>query len=57
MTDGIEDPGTTAPAVLPAVVARVTALADRLGVPQAEVFDVGRLSVACGVPSPWSGPC
>ncbi|GGX91494.1 helix-turn-helix domain-containing protein [Streptomyces anandii] len=50
MTDGIEDPGTTAPAVLPAVVARVTALAGRLGVPQAEVFDVGRLSVACGVP-------
>ncbi|MFF0791361.1 helix-turn-helix domain-containing protein [Streptomyces spiralis] len=52
MTDGIEDPGATASAVLPAVVARVTALADRLGVPQAEVFDVGRLSVACGVPEP-----
>lgn len=52
MTDGIEDPGTTASAVLPAVVARVTALAERLGVDQAEVFDVGRLSVACGVPEP-----
>ncbi|MEU6809832.1 helix-turn-helix transcriptional regulator [Streptomyces sp. NPDC046831] len=53
MTDGIEDPGTTpSPAVLSAVVARVTALADRLGVPHAEVFDVGRLSVACGVPEP-----
>ncbi|MGV4986361.1 helix-turn-helix domain-containing protein [Streptomyces sp. NRAIS4] len=50
MTDGYEDPGATATAQLPAVVARVTALADRLGVPQAEVFDVGRLSVACGVP-------
>ncbi|MFF4761492.1 helix-turn-helix domain-containing protein [Streptomyces sp. NPDC001292] len=52
MTDGIEDPGATASAALPAVVARVTALADRLGVPQAEVFDVGRLSSACGVPEP-----
>ncbi|WP_073948101.1 helix-turn-helix domain-containing protein [Streptomyces kebangsaanensis] len=52
MTDGIEDPGATTPAVLPAVVARVTTLADRLGVPQAEVFDVDRLSVACGVPEP-----
>ncbi|MEU5086354.1 helix-turn-helix transcriptional regulator [Streptomyces sp. NPDC021356] len=50
MTDGIEDPGTTAPVVLPAVVTRVTALADRLGVPQAEVFDIDRLSTACGVP-------
>ncbi|MET8249110.1 helix-turn-helix transcriptional regulator [Streptomyces sp. NPDC005202] len=52
MTEGFEDPGTTASAVLPAVVARVTALADRLGVPHAEVFDVSRLSVACGVPEP-----
>lgn len=52
MTDGFEDPGTTASAVLPAVVTRVTALADRLGVPHAEVFDVSRLSVACGVPEP-----
>ncbi|MFF4489324.1 helix-turn-helix domain-containing protein [Streptomyces sp. NPDC001544] len=52
MTDGYEDPGATATAQLPAVVARVTALADRLGVPHAEVFDVRRLSVACGVPDP-----
>ncbi|MFI2640559.1 helix-turn-helix domain-containing protein [Streptomyces sp. NPDC018610] len=52
MTDGIEDPGTVASAVLSAVVARVTTLAERLGVPQAEVFDVARLSVACGVPEP-----
>ncbi|WP_142268167.1 helix-turn-helix transcriptional regulator [Streptomyces sp. NBC_00080] len=33
-----------------AVVARVATLADRLGVPHAEVFGTGRLSVACGVP-------
>ncbi|WP_018568649.1 helix-turn-helix domain-containing protein [Streptomyces sp. PsTaAH-124] len=52
MTDGIEDPGTTASVVLTAAVTRVTALAGRLGVPQAEVFDTGRLSVACGVPEP-----
>ncbi|MFJ5838068.1 helix-turn-helix domain-containing protein [Streptomyces shenzhenensis] len=52
MTDGYEDPGAAATAQLPAVVARVTALADRLGVPHPEVFDVGRLSVACGVPEP-----
>jgi transcriptional regulator with XRE-family HTH domain len=38
--------------VLPAVVARVTALADRLGVSHSEVFDIARLSVACGVPEP-----
>ncbi|GAA0912413.1 helix-turn-helix transcriptional regulator [Streptomyces thermoalcalitolerans] len=52
MTDGIEGPDATAPAMLSAVVARVTALADRLGVPREEVFDVGRLSVSCGVPEP-----
>ncbi|KUN77726.1 XRE family transcriptional regulator [Streptomyces bungoensis] len=52
MTDGYEDPGATETAQLPAVVARVTALADRLGVPHAEVFDTARLSVACGVPEP-----
>ena len=50
MTDGFEVPGATATVLLPAVVARVTALADRLGVPHAEVFDTGRLSVASGVP-------
>jgi transcriptional regulator with XRE-family HTH domain len=52
VTDGYEDPGATATAQLPAVVARVAALADRLGVPNAEVFDVRRLSVASGVPEP-----
>ncbi|GHF83893.1 helix-turn-helix domain-containing protein [Streptomyces thermodiastaticus] len=52
MTDGIEDPGTSVSPVLTAVVARVTALADRLGVPHTEVFDAGRLSVASGVPEP-----
>ncbi|MFI5684179.1 helix-turn-helix domain-containing protein [Streptomyces sp. NPDC051636] len=55
MTDGYEDPGATATDQLPAVVARVTALADRLGVPHSEVFDVRRLSVACGVPEPVVG--
>ncbi|WP_330460799.1 helix-turn-helix transcriptional regulator [Streptomyces sp. NBC_00820] len=52
MTDGYEEPGATATAQLPAVVARVTALADRLGVPHGEVFDITRLSVSCGVPEP-----
>jgi transcriptional regulator with XRE-family HTH domain len=50
VTGGFEGPGTTPTAALPAVVARVTALADRLGVAHAEVFDVGRLSAASGVP-------
>ncbi|CAL9629828.1 hypothetical protein SUDANB108_06072 [Streptomyces sp. enrichment culture] len=53
MTGGfVEGPGATRTVVLPAVVSRVTALADRLGVPHAEVFDTGRLSVASGVPEP-----
>ncbi|MDF3302092.1 helix-turn-helix domain-containing protein [Streptomyces tropicalis] len=52
MTDGFEDPGTGGPAVLPVVVARVTALAERLGVPRAEVFGAERLSASCGVPEP-----
>ncbi|WP_309094788.1 helix-turn-helix transcriptional regulator [Streptomyces sp.] len=53
MTGGfVEGPGATRTAVLPAVVSRVTALADRLGVPHSEVFDTGRLSVASGVPEP-----
>ncbi|MEU5380288.1 MULTISPECIES: helix-turn-helix domain-containing protein [unclassified Streptomyces] len=52
MTDGFEVPGATATGLLPAVVARVTALADRLGVPHAEVFDVPRLSAASGVAEP-----
>lgn len=50
MTDGFEVPGATATGLLPAVVARVAALADRLGVPHSQVFDVRRLSVASGVP-------
>ncbi|MEU6542972.1 MULTISPECIES: helix-turn-helix transcriptional regulator [unclassified Streptomyces] len=52
MTDGFEGPGATVTAALPAVVARVAALADRLDVPHTEVFDTGRLSVASGVPEP-----
>ncbi|MFE9649551.1 helix-turn-helix domain-containing protein [Streptomyces sp. NPDC006365] len=50
MTDGFEVPGATATGLLPAVVARVAALSDRLGVPHGQVFDVRRLSVASGVP-------
>ncbi|MFE0415078.1 helix-turn-helix domain-containing protein [Streptomyces tendae] len=54
MTGGFEGPGampTPTPTTTPtAVVARVGALADRLGVPHTEVFDVGRLSAASGVP-------
>jgi transcriptional regulator with XRE-family HTH domain len=49
---GFGGPGSTPTAALPAVVARVTALADRLGIAHTEVFDVGRLSVASGVPEP-----
>jgi hypothetical protein len=52
VSDGFEVPGATATVLLSAVVARVAALADRLGVPHAQVFDTGRLSVACGVPEP-----
>lgn len=50
MTDGFEVPGATATVLLSAVVSRVAALADRVGVPHAEVFDTGRLSVASGIP-------
>ncbi|MEH0548262.1 helix-turn-helix transcriptional regulator [Streptomyces sp. B21-105] len=50
--DGFEVPGTAATVLLSAVVARVAALADRLGVAHAEVFATGRLSVASGVPEP-----
>lgn len=50
MTDGIEVPGATATGPLSAVVARVAALADRLGVPHSQVFDIRRLSLASGVP-------
>ena len=52
MSDGFESPDNAATVVLTAVVARVTALADRLGVPHAQVFATGRLSVASGVPEP-----
>ncbi|WSQ13448.1 helix-turn-helix transcriptional regulator [Streptomyces sp. NBC_01231] len=52
MSVGFEGPGDVASAVLSAVVGRVAALADRLGVPHAEVFDTGGLSVASGVPEP-----
>ncbi|WP_121714309.1 helix-turn-helix transcriptional regulator [Streptomyces sp. E5N91] len=50
MTGGFEGPGAKPTTTLAAVVARVGALADRLDVPHAEVFDVGRLSAASGVP-------
>ncbi|MDQ0765333.1 helix-turn-helix domain-containing protein [Streptomyces canus] len=52
MSDGFEGPDDAATVVLTAVVARVAALSDRLGVPHAQVFDTGRLSVASGVPEP-----
>ncbi|MDR3084100.1 MAG: helix-turn-helix domain-containing protein [Streptomyces sp.] len=52
MTDGFEVPGATAAGPLSAVVARVTVLADRLGMPHAEIFDIVRLSVESGVPEP-----
>ena len=52
MTGGFEGSGATPTTALPAVVARVTALADRLGVAHAEVFGTNRLSVASGVPEP-----
>lgn len=50
MTGGLEVPGSVPTTALPAVVARVTALADRLGVAHTEVFHTGRLSAASGVP-------
>jgi len=53
VTDGFESPGTTTtPRALSAVVARVTTLADRLGLPQSEIFDTRRLSTTSGVPEP-----
>jgi transcriptional regulator with XRE-family HTH domain len=52
VTDGFEVPGATAAGPLSAVVARVTVLADRLGMPHAEIFDIVRLSVESGVPEP-----
>ncbi|MFJ8545594.1 helix-turn-helix domain-containing protein [Streptomyces sp. NPDC093586] len=55
MTGGFDGPGAKPTAALPAVVARVAALADRLGVARDEVFDVGVLSAASGVPEPVVG--
>ncbi|MFD4570932.1 helix-turn-helix domain-containing protein [Streptomyces sp. NPDC058417] len=52
MTDGFEVPDAAASALLSAVVARVSALAERLEVAPFEVFATGRLSVASGVPEP-----
>ncbi|MEV6398591.1 helix-turn-helix transcriptional regulator [Streptomyces sp. NPDC051907] len=51
MTDGFSVPGPTAASPLAASVARLAELADRLGVPQGEVFDVHHLSDASGVPA------
>lgn len=45
-----ENRGAGQAAPLRAVAARVSSLADRLGVPREEVFDVSRLSAASGVP-------
>ncbi|MFJ6572623.1 helix-turn-helix domain-containing protein [Streptomyces sp. NPDC091292] len=51
MTDGFSVPGGAASSgPLPGVVARVAALADRLGVRHSGVLDVTRLSVDSGVP-------
>ncbi|MFF2848689.1 helix-turn-helix transcriptional regulator [Streptomyces sp. NPDC058001] len=51
MTDDFSVPGGAAPpGSLPGVVARVSALAERLGVRHSGVFDVTRLSVESGVP-------
>ncbi|WP_128375774.1 helix-turn-helix transcriptional regulator [Streptomyces cavernae] len=52
MTDGSPPPDATATVALPALVARLTALTDRLEVPHEEVFDVQRLSADSGVPEP-----
>ncbi|MEU3555913.1 helix-turn-helix domain-containing protein [Streptomyces fragilis] len=46
----MENRGAGQAAPLRAVAARVSSLADRLGVPREEVFDVSRLSAASGVP-------
>lgn len=54
MTGGFVDEGQDAAptTALTSVVARVAALADRLDIAHTEVFDVGRLSAASGVPDP-----
>ncbi|MGW1894865.1 helix-turn-helix domain-containing protein [Streptomyces sp. NPDC002004] len=50
MTDGFSVPGAVDCDLLPALAARVAALADRLGVRHDEVFDLARLSAESGVP-------
>jgi len=51
VTDGFSVPGPTATGPLAASVARVTELADKLGMSHGEVFDVQKLSEASGVPA------
>lgn len=51
MTDGFSVPGSTATVPLAASVARVAELADKLGLPHGEVFDIHQLSEASGVPA------
>ncbi|MEU5432770.1 helix-turn-helix transcriptional regulator [Streptomyces sp. NPDC020719] len=51
MTDGFSDPGPAATGPLGAIAARVDELARKLGMSQAEVFDVHQLSDASGVPA------
>ncbi|MEU4350620.1 helix-turn-helix domain-containing protein [Streptomyces sp. NPDC023838] len=51
MTDGFSDPGPAATGPLGDVAARVHELARKLGMSQAEVFDIHQLSDASGVPA------
>ncbi|MFK8910477.1 helix-turn-helix domain-containing protein [Streptomyces sp. YS-3] len=51
MTDGFSDPGPAATGPLGDIAARVGDLARKLGMSQAEVFDVHQLSDASGVPA------
>ncbi|MFF1476467.1 helix-turn-helix domain-containing protein [Streptomyces sp. NPDC058301] len=51
MTDGFSDPGPAATGPLGDIAARVHELARKLGMSQAEVFDVHQLSDASGVPA------
>ncbi|MFD9482530.1 helix-turn-helix domain-containing protein [Streptomyces sp. NPDC059991] len=51
MTDGFSDPGPAATGPLGDIAARVGELARKLGMSQAEVFDVHQLSDASGVPA------
>ena len=49
MTDGSPVPDVTATVLLRALVARLTALTERLDVPHTQVFDIQRLSADSGV--------